>query len=122
MFPEHGEMPPNLTIRCEARPGQFDLAAYVAEQQEAMKGGVTGFELVNEINNKKDFWTYVISIVEWGPRDSRIRQKQAYIYVPGASPRLFTMTGTDLSGNFVNSEPLFNEVIKSFAPNEIQLF
>ncbi len=121
-FPDAGEYSPNLTIRVERPPDELDLNAYVNEQRQALETSVENFSVVNEISNKRGSWTYVISIIEWGPDESRIRQKQTYVYVPDEIPRLFTLTGTDLADNFKQSEVLFNQVIKSFTPNDIQAF
>lgn len=122
VFPNAGELPPNLTIRCEQPPDELDLDEYVREQREALETSMENFELVNEISSKHDFWTYVVSITEWGPDESRLRQKQMYVYVPGEKPRLFIMIGSDLAANAEQSDDLFNQVIRSFKPNDIQAF
>lgn len=122
MFPNAGEFSPNLTIRSERPPDELNLDDYVKQQREALETGVENFILVNEISGKRDFWTYVVSIIEWGPDESRIRQKQLHVYVPGEKPRLFILTGTDLAANFEQSDAIFNEVIRSFTPNDIQAF
>ena len=122
VFPGAGELAPNLTVRIEHPQAEFDLAAYVQEQRQAVESAVENFVVVNEISSKRDFWTYIISIVEWGPDESRLRQKQTYIHVPGEKPRLFILTGTDLASNFENSDPIFNQVIRSFKPNDIQAY
>ena len=111
-----------MTITCERPPDGLDLDAYVGERREALKTSVENLAVINEISNKRGAWTYVVSIVEWGPDESRIRQKQTYVYVPGESPKLFTLTGTDLADNFKQSEAIFNQAIKSFTPNDIQAF
>ena len=122
LFPDAGEYAPNLTIRCERPPDELDLNAYVNEQRQALETSVENLSVVNEISNKRGSWTYIVSIIEWGPDESRIRQKQTYVYVSEEIPRLFTLTGTDLAANFKQSEVLFNQVIKSFTPNDIQAF
>ncbi len=119
VFPDAGKFSPNLTIRSEQSPDDLDLKAYVDEQTQALETSVENFVVVNEISNKHGFWTYIISIIEWGPEESRIRQKRTFMHVPGEIPRLFTLTGTDLASNFENSEVVFNQVIKSFTPNDI---
>ncbi len=116
VFPHAGEFPPNLIIRCEHQPAEFDLAAYVAAQREALEASAENFTLVNEISSKRDFWTYIVSIVEWGPDDSRIRQKQTYVFVPGQRNRLFILTGSDLADNFEQSDGIFNQVIRTLKP------
>jgi len=121
-FPNAGEYAPNLTITCERPPDGLDLNAYVSERREALKTGVENLAVINEISNSRGAWTYIVSIVEWGPDESRIRQKQTYVYVPGEVPKLFTLTGTDLADNFKQSEAIFNQAIKSFTPNDIQAF
>ena len=120
VFPDSGEYSPNLTIRSERSPDDLDLKTYVNEQTQALETSVENFVVVNEISNKHGFWTYIISIIEWGPEESRIRQKRTFMHVPGEIPRLFTLTGTDLASNFEKSEVIFNQVIKSFKPNDIQ--
>jgi hypothetical protein len=122
LFPNAGEYAPNLTIRYEQPPDEFDLNEYVDEQRQALETSVENFIVVNEISNKRDFWTYVISIIEWGPDEARIRQKRTYVHVPGEKTRLFILTGTDLAANFEQSDVIFNQIIRSFKPNDIQVF
>jgi len=122
LFPNAGEYAPNLTIRCEQPPDELDLNGYVKETRQALEASVDNFTVVNEISNTRGSWVYVVSIVEWGPDESRIRQKQTYVHVLGEVPRLFTLTGTDLAANFAQSDALFNQVMKSFTPNDIQVF
>lgn len=116
VFPAYGDFPPNLTIRCEEHPEEFELGAYVAEQRQALADSAENFSLINEISSKHDFWTYVVSIVEWGADDNRVRQKRTYVHVPGEPPRLYTLTGTDLAANFEVSDAVFNQVIRSLKP------
>jgi hypothetical protein len=122
VFPEAGEFSPNLTIRREQSPDDLDLNAYVKDLTEALDESSENLIIVNEISGKHGFWTYIISIIEWGPDESRVRQKRTFMHVPGEVPRVFTLTGTDLAGNFEKSEVIFNQVIKSFKPNDIQAF
>jgi hypothetical protein len=122
VFPDTGEFSPSLTIRRDPSPDDLDLNAYVEDLTQALEGSSENLIIVNEISGKHGFWTYIISIIEWGPDESRVRQKRTFMKVPGEIPRLFTLTGTDLAENFDKSEPLFNQVIKSFKPNDIQEF
>jgi len=121
-FPEAGEFSPYLTIKCERQQDELDLSACVNEQRDALRAGVENFRVISETSKSRGSWNYIITVVEWGPDESRTRQKQLFVYVPGEIPRLYTLTGTDFASNFENSEPLFDQVIRTFKPNDIQVF
>ena len=121
-FPEAGEFSPHLTIKFEQQTDKPDLNAYVSKQRVALRAGVENFSVISELSKSRGSWDYVISVIEWGPDESRTRQKQFFVYVPGEIPRLFTLTGTDLAANFERSESLFDQVIRTFKPNDIQAF
>ena len=121
-FPEAGEFSPILMIKCERQQDELDLSAYVNEQRDAIRASVENFTVISEMSKSRGAWDYVISVTEWGPDESRTRQKQLFVYVPGEIPRLFTLTGTDFAANFENSEPLFDQIIRTFKPNDIQAF
>ena len=121
-FPEVGEFSPNLTIKCERQQDELDLSAYVNEQRDALRAGLENFSVISELSKSRGSWNYIITVVEWGPDESRTRQKQLFVYVPGEIVRLYTLTGTDFAANFEESEPLFDQVIGTFKPNDIQAF
>ena len=121
-FPESGEFSPNLMIKCERQQDEIDLSAYVNEQRAAICAGVENFKVISDTSKNRGSWNYLISVVEWGPDEKRTRQKQLIVYVPGEIPRLYTLTATDFAANFKRSEPLFDQVIRTFNPNDIQAF
>ena len=117
-FPEAGDFAPNLTIRCDRRADEFNFDKYVSQQRHSLETSVENLAVVSEMSKSRGAWDYAVSVVEWGPEENRVSQKQLIVYVAGAIPRLYTLTGTDLAENFATSEPLFDKVMKSFKPTD----
>jgi hypothetical protein len=120
-FPSAGTLSPNLTIKCDTLKDKPDLSVVVNERTAQLSESLENLIVISEVANTRDSWEYIVSVVEWGATDNRTRQKQLFIYVPGEKPRLFTLVGTDLASNYQNSEPLFDQIIKTFNSNDIQV-
>jgi len=120
-FPKGRPFTPTLVIRVEQRREAPDLAAYVTEQRQRLSAAVEAFEVLREKPGRWGAWDYIMTLFEWGPPDGRIRQEQFHILVPGRPNRLFILTATDTAGDFAATDPLFNEILRTFKPNDIQV-
>lgn len=117
-FPDLGNFSPNLTVRFEAAES-VDLDAHVAEVRQSLGSALEEFIVVGEVGVRtRGDWRYATHVVEWGASDTRIRQKQLFLWTPKPAPTLYTLTGTDLASGFERSEPVFDAIIRSFQPNE----
>ena len=120
-FPQAGVLAPNLTIKSAPQEERPDLRVLVEEQRKQLSASLDNLRVVSEVASQHESWDYIVSVIEWGPEGGRMRQKQLLVFVPGEKPRLFTLVATDLAENVDNSEPLFDQIIKSFDPNDIQV-
>ncbi len=121
VFPEQGGFSANLMIRLEKVDEAFDLQDYVKGQLEALKQNVEGFELLTQASGKRGAWDGVMSVYEWGSGVTRMRQKQVVLLIPGESSRVYILTTTDLASQGANSDPVFDQMLRSFNANESQL-
>jgi hypothetical protein len=121
VFPDAGDFAPNLVIQFERRSAPPDLAQESRKLQQSQLA-LGDYRVIGEATYKSGRWDYTVCVSEWGPAGNRIRQKQVLLFVPEGKPTLFTLTATDLAGNFSRSEPLFDRVIGSFKPNMLQTF
>ncbi|MEJ1356161.1 MAG: DcrB-related protein [Candidatus Sedimenticola sp. (ex Thyasira tokunagai)] len=116
-FPEKGGYAANLMVRFEAVVGAFDLQKYVKEQLDGLQQKVEEFKLVSQAAGKRGTSDGVMSVYEWGKEPARIRQKQVVLFVPGEQPRKYILTATDLASQSANSDPLFDQMLRSFEIN-----
>lgn len=116
-----GSFPPNLTVRFE-RAADLDLEERVARALADFRRALPDLEVVGSIPvRSRGDWRYATQVIEWGDRALRIRQKVLYLWVPAPLPTLYVVSGTDLADNFAVSEPFFDEIIRSFQPNAVNL-
>lgn len=122
VFPELGEFAPNLTIRFE--PGEnVDLEERISDLRETLMSSLENFVVVGEDPVRtRGPWKYSTQVYEYGQDEHRIRQKQLLLLVTQPTLTLYTVTGTDLAAGYLQSEPVFDEIIRSFDPNTIQRF
>ena len=120
-MPENAAMGPFVTIQTEA-PGGGSLENHVHALHFELQKNLDNF-IVRAFKAGRHAGTdVVLTTVEWGPAASRISQTQAYYLVEGEkAPKIYSLKGTDLSDNFVNSRPLFNGIFRSFIPNDMQV-
>lgn len=119
-LPGDGGANPTLTIRF-AKEQQADLGAVFDEQKRSLEEGLQDFEVVSKGDFKRADREYIVWVGEWGSADARMKQKQVLMFVSGQVPRLFTITACDLATHFAQTEPLFDDVIRTFDPNDIQV-
>jgi hypothetical protein len=116
-FPERGGFAANLVIRFEQVVGALDLKKEVEGQLTDFQGKVEGFQLISQMAGKRGNCDGVMSIYEWGSGTARLRQKQLVMLVPGDSPRKYILTTTDLASQAATSDPLFDQMLRSFQPS-----
>lgn len=117
VFPGIGSFSPNLTVRFDPAES-LDLQAHVDSVRENYETALDDLAVVGNVPvRSRGEWLYATLVLEWGPADHRIRQKQLFLWVPGEAPTLYTLTGTDLASSFDKSEPVFDGIMRSFQPN-----
>lgn len=121
-FPQVGDFAPNLTVQFERRASPPELVEELEKLQRSLKFAVDGFSVLSQATYQSANGPYVFSVSEWGPADARIRQMHVLLYGTAGKPTLYTLTATDRADNFAKSEPLFRQVMGSFAPNDQQCF
>jgi hypothetical protein len=119
-LPGDGGANPTLTITFTATQ-QADLGENFDQQKQLLEQALENFEIVSKGAFKRADREYIVWIAEWGPAAARMKQKQVLMFVSGNVPRLFTITATDLAEHFVQTEPQFDNVIRTFDPNDIQV-
>ena len=120
VLPEQGGFAASLLVRFEKVVGAFDLQKSAKEELDALQQRVEDFKLISQAAGKRGPCDGVMSIFEWGKGPARFRQKQIVLLVPGESPRKYILTTTDLASQVANSDPLFDQMLRSFEPNEVQ--
>lgn len=121
VLPENGGFSPNLTIRFERVEGAPDLNEYVEGQMSTLSNNVEDFTLISKASGKRGQWDGVMSVCEWGQGAMRMQQKQVYLLVEGKPSRIYIATTTDLASQAKQSSPIFDQMLRSFSPNDIQV-
>lgn len=122
VLPENNGFAANLTVRFEPAIDVSDLKERVNASLEMLKANVVDFVLINQVAGKRGPHSGVMSNFEWGVGETRMRIKQYCIMTTGDQPRIYTLTASDLASNADHSTPVFNRMMKSFIPNQEQLF
>ena len=120
VLPEYNGFAPSLVIRFEAVAPATDLKAYADKALRSLSGQLEGFELVKRIAGKRGDWDGVLATVEWGQGAARMIQKHVYMLVAGKKARVYILTTTDRAANAEQSNPVFDQILRSFTPNQIQ--
>ncbi len=119
-LPENNGFAPNLSIRFETVPAGTDIKQYADHALASLSGQFEGFELIDKLSGKRGEWDGVMATVAWGEGAARMLQKLFYMLVCRKQCRVYILTTTDLLGNAKQSAPVFDQMLRSFAPNEIQ--
>ena len=112
---------PNLVIRFENIEDTVDLKQYADDQLKSLSARVDDFKLVSQASGKRGQWDGVMAVYEWGEGAMRMHQKQVYLLVKGKPARIYILTSSDLLSNSAQSGPVFDKILRSFNPNEIQV-
>ncbi len=120
-LPKNAPMAPLITIQAEAQ-SEGSLEDYVKSIHLELQNNLEDFTVRDFKAGRNAGTDVVLTTVEFGPAGVRISQTQAYYLVTRTEkPKIYVLKGTDLTDNFANSHPLFNEVFRSFMPNDLQL-
>jgi hypothetical protein len=120
-LPEHNGFSPNVTIGFEAVPADTDISRYADKDLAALGAGLPGFALTSKAAGKKGQWAAVMAALQWGEGPARMLQKRLYILVTAQVPRIYTLTTSDLAANAEHSNPAFEQILRSFTPNQFQV-
>lgn len=122
LLPSEGQYTPHLTIKSERPQEPQDLKAYVSKQQASLQDNVEAFEVSQYVTGQHDGMDVVLTTVVWGLEEGRVCQKIAYFLVQDdKGQKIFTLTGTDIASQFQKTGPIFDQIFKTFTPNQIQL-
>jgi hypothetical protein len=122
VLPSDGEYTAYVTIRAQRLQESQDLKAYVSKQQASLQENVDEYAVAQYVAGQHDGMDVVLTTVEWGPKEARVCQKIAYFLVQDEKgQKIFTLTGTDLAAQFQKTGPIFDQIFKTFTPNQIQL-
>ncbi|QYZ67402.1 MAG: hypothetical protein OI74_13410 [Gammaproteobacteria bacterium (ex Lamellibrachia satsuma)] len=120
-FPAKGNDSPYMTIRVEKRSEAPDLKTLADQEMEALREKVEAFQLISQAAGKRSGCDGIMSSCEWGEGPARVRQKQLLIMQCGETVHLYKLTAVSLASNQAATDPLFDQIFRSFAPNTIQL-
>jgi hypothetical protein len=116
VLPENNGFSASLIIRHESAAQVDNLKTHINVSLKALRDSVTNFTLLNQAAGKRGAHEGLMTSYEWGVGESRIRQKQYCLMTSGENPKIYILTSTDLVSNAVESDRVFNGIMKSFAP------
>jgi hypothetical protein len=119
-LPGSGGANPTLTISF-SKTEDSDISAVFDEKVRSLGEALTDFKVINKGAFQRADREYIVWVGEWGADGAHFKQKQVLMLVSGPGARLFTITATDLAEHFVQTEPLFDNVIRTFDPNDVQV-
>ena len=122
LLPTQGSYTPYLTIKAERLTQAVDLESYANKQQASLQDNVDDYKVVHHAAGPYNGMDVVLTTVQWGAAESRVYQKYAYFLAQDEKGyKLFTLTGHDLASQIDNTGPIFDQIFKTFAPNQIQV-
>jgi len=122
LLPTQGSYTPYITLKAERLQQAVNLQEYVNKQQASLQDSVEDYKVVHHAAGQYNGMEVVLTTVEWGAAESRVCQKYAYFLAQDEKGfKLFTLTGHDLASQIDNTGPVFDQIFKTFTPNQIQL-
>ena len=112
----------NLTIRFQLPTEGFSVSSFVDEQISSLRTSLDSFALIHQANGKRGEIEGAMFVYEWGQGSGRFKQKQVVMLSNLEPARIYIMTSTDLAINADESDPVFEQMMRSFAPNDTQLW
>ena len=119
-LPGTGGANPTLMVSF-SKADDSDLGAVFDEKTRLLDESLSDFKVVNKGAFQRADREYIVWVGEWGEEGARMKQKQVLMRLSGPAPRMFTITATDFAEHFAQTEPLFDNVIRTFDPNDIQV-
>ena len=120
VLPEHNGFAPSLVIRFEDVAPGTDLKRYADAALKSLAAQFEDFELIKQLAGKRGDWDGVLATVAWGTGAARMTQKHVYLLAPGEPARLYILTTTDRAASAAASDPVFDQMLRSFTPNALQ--
>lgn len=120
VLPDGEGYAPNLTVRFEAVGADCDLPAVARSRIAQLGERLEAFELLHEESGSRGPLQGVLSTVEWGAGEARVRQRWLLLLSLAPAPRLYTLTATDLAARAGRSDAAFDAMLRSFVPNDRQ--
>jgi hypothetical protein len=114
-LPARASFRPSVVVKTERLTEPTDLARYVDQQLEKIKGVMQNMALVSKGPATHGNLKAYTSVYDWGETPRRVRQKQRYLLLDNPL-RVVTLTATHLSETFAEAEALFDAIFLSFKP------
>ena len=119
-YPKAGAHPPSIIVRFEPAD-EIDLAERMAEVHASLLENYPQPSLDTSGETlRRGEWQYFTHVLEFGGDELRLTQKEVYILVPAPDRTLYVLSGIDRSDNFKSFEPIYDNFVRTFQPNEIQ--
>jgi hypothetical protein len=112
----------NLTIRFEPVDSGINLNAYLKNQISSLEESLEELTVISQASGMRGSINGAMLNYEWGQGTGRFKQKQVLLVSNSQPVRLYTLTTLDLVKNAHLSDPIFEEMIRSFSPNDEQLW
>ena len=119
-LPEIGETAPNFLLRFEVADA-VDMNARREEVLERFRDGFDDvlFTTEDEVNSRGD-WEYFTIVLQSGPEEQRQCLKELHLLITQPVPTVYVFSGGAPLDVFPQFESIFDGVVRSFQPNEIQ--
>lgn len=121
VLPEKNGFSASILVRFQLVFDGFSFESFVNEQKE-LAASLSGFSLLNQAQGKRDGCDGAMFVYEWGEGEGRFRQKQVLMRTQYNPERVYLLTTTDLVNNAEYSDAVFDQILRSFTPNEQQLW
>jgi hypothetical protein len=119
-FPEIGSFTPTVCIRFEVAD-QVDMDVRLQEVRQTLHDSFPDLALTGETDVRtRGSWRYFTHVAEFGEPESRMRMKEIQLLIPEPRPTLYVITGTALAADFPKFEPLYDSMVRTFEPNDVQ--
>ena len=112
----------NLTIRFQLPTEGFSVSSFLDEQIATLSTTLDSFSLSHQANGKRGEIEGAMCTYEWGQGSGRFKQKQVVMLSNMEPARVYIMVSTDLASNADQSDPVFEQMMRSFVPNDTQLW
>ena len=112
----------HLTVRFEPVDSEINLNIHLKNQVSKLEESLEEFTLISQATGMRGSINGGMLNYEWGQGIGRFKQKQVLLVSNSQPIRLYTLTTLDLAKNAHISDPTFEQMMRSFSPNEEQLW
>ena len=120
VLPTEQQFTPYVTVRFEVVE-KIDLKEYLTTKRNLLSDEVEDLEVIKEAFGKRGEWDVGLTEYEWGSGPARVFQKQVCFLVTGSKNKVYVLTATDVADNKEYSKAAFDQLLKTFTPNNIQV-